>query len=131
MLKKNKTINFLTDKLIMISVVCYLAYFFWPITSTDILMQVEANKLFFMHRAITFEYLNQNAFPSMHVAVSWLIGLVIIHEDSSKKPVLFIAIISIFLATFLTKQHYIVDSIAGLFLGYIGFWSYKKSLYSN
>ena len=82
-----------------------------------------------MHSMITFEYLEQNAFPSMHVAVSWLIGLVIINERSKANFIILVAILFIFLATFFTKQHYIVDSIAGLFLGYIGFWSYKKSLY--
>jgi len=36
--------------------------------------------------------------------------------------------ISIFSATFLIKQHYLVDSIAGLILGYLGFIKYKKLL---
>ena len=79
-----------------------------------------------MHSMITFEYLEQNAFPSMHVAVSWLIGLVIINERSKANFIILVAILFILLATFFTKQHYIVDSIAGLFLGYIGFWSYKN-----
>ena len=78
-----------------------------------------------MHDFITFEFLYQNALPSMHVSVTTTIGLSITKYQTKYKNLMSIVILGIFLATFLIKQHYLVDSITGLILGYIAFIRYK------
>ena len=130
LIKNKDRLLHLTNNLILISIVGYLFYYFWPISSTEILFQVNDNILSGMHTLITFDYLHQNAFPSMHVAVSFLIGYVLIDESPKFKFLIKIIIASIFFATFFIKQHYIVDSIAGLFLGYLGILNYKRIVFS-
>ena len=116
----------LTNSLILVSIISYFFYCIWPISSSDVLFQVSNNNLSVMHNMITFDYLHQNAFPSMHVAVSCLIGYVLINEMPNYQLVIRVIVILVFFATFLIKQHYILDSIAGLFLGYLGILNYKK-----
>ena len=112
--------------LIQASMFCFIIYLIWPISSSNILSLVEKNPLFYFHSLITFDYLHQNAFPSMHVSVSTIIALAILHYNNKYKNLLLFMIASIFLATFLIKQHYLIDSIAGLIIGYLGFIKYKK-----
>ena len=121
----------LTNSLILISISSYLFYLLWPISSSEVLLQVNDNILLKMHSFITFDYLHQNAFPSMHVAVSFLIGYVLIFEFPKYQLLIKLIITLVFFATFLIKQHYVVDSIAGLFLGYLGILNYKRMYFLN
>ena len=116
----------LTRSLIETSIFCYIVYILWPISSSEVLNNVSQNPLYFLHNFITFDFLHQNAFPSMHVSITATIGFAIIHENRNLKYQMILSIILIFLATFLIKQHYLIDSIAGLILGYAGFLRYKK-----
>ena len=121
-------INLLTKALIETSIFCYIIYILWPISSTDVLINVSHNPLFFLHNFITFDFLHQNAFPSMHVSITTTIALAIINENKKLKYQMYLSIILIFFATFLIKQHYLVDSISGLIIGYVGFLRYQKLL---
>ena len=127
-IKNQQKINFLTTVLIQASTLCFIIYLIWPISSSHVLSSVQNNPLSYFHDLITFEYLHQNAFPSMHVSVCTIIGLAIWHHKSKYKNIMIFIITSIFLATFLIKQHYLVDSVSGLILGYLGFIKYKKLL---
>ena len=120
-----KKIKLLTKVLIQMSVCCYAIYLIWPISSSNILLSVKENPLSFMHTLITIDYLHQNALPSMHVSISMVIGLSIILYQKKYKNLMLLIILFIFLATFLTKQHYLIDSISGLIIGYLGFLRYK------
>ena len=118
-------IKLLTRILIETAIVCYIAYIIWPISSHNVLEQVTPNPLSLLHNFITFEFLYQNALPSMHVSVTTTIGLAIAQHRTKYKNLMLIVILGIFLATFLIKQHYLIDSITGLILGYIAFIRYK------
>ena len=124
-IKKEEKIKILTKILIQTSIFCFIIYSIWPITSSNILASVKDNPLSFLHNFITFDYLHQNAFPSMHVAVSMNIGLAISLDKRIYKNLMSFIIFLIFLATFLIKQHYLIDSMSGLIIGYLGFLRYK------
>ena len=110
----HKKLKLLTSLLIKLSLFCYLIYLIWPISSDVILMQVRDSSFSFLHSSVTFDFLYQNALPSMHVAVSVLIGFAIAYEYPERRFVSYLWVLVIFLATFLIKQHYILDSIFGL-----------------
>ncbi len=124
-IKDEHRIKLLTRTLIETAIVCYMVYIIWPISSHNVLEQVTPNPLSLLHDFITFEFLYQNALPSMHVSVTATIGLAIAQYQTKYKNLMLIVILGIFLATFLIKQHYLVDSITGLILGYIAFIRYK------
>jgi hypothetical protein len=124
-IKKINFIKLLTRTLIEISILCYIIYIFWPISSSSALESVNPNPLDFLHNFITFNFLHQNALPSMHVTVTVIIALAITKYENKLRNLMLIIILAIFLATFLIKQHYLMDSISGLLLGYIGFMRYK------
>ena len=124
-IKDEHRIKLLTRTLIETAIVCYIIYIIWPISSHNVLEQVTPNPLSLLHNFITFEFLYQNALPSMHVSVTATIGLAIAQYQTKYKNLMLIVILGIFLATFLIKQHYLVDSITGLILGYIAFIRYK------
>ena len=118
-------IKLLTKTLIEMSIFCYIIYIIWPISSSNVLASVSSNPLDFLHEFITFKFLHQNALPSMHVSVTTTIGLAISKYKIEYKNLMLMMILGIFLATFLIKQHYLVDSITGLILGYTAFIRYK------
>jgi len=117
----------ITSILNTITIICYIIFILWPIDAADVLNQIyfqNSSFIKFFHDFVTYDYLYQNAFPSMHVAVATFLSLSY-HNDFKKYN--FIALIIgllIFLATFLIKQHYFIDSITGLFLGIIAFYYY-------
>ena len=111
----------------MITIVCYLTFIFWPIDASYVLNQVYFDQPSFiscLHNFITYDYLYQNAFPSMHVAVASFLCLSYYHDFTKFRGVSLIIAFLIFLATFFIKQHYFIDSAAGLFLGLLGFYCY-------
>ena len=124
-IKDENKIKLLTKTLIEIAIFCYIIYIIWPISSSNVLEQITPNSVSFLHNFITFEFLYQNALPSMHVSVTTTIGLAISKYQIKYKNLMLIMILGIFLATFLIKQHYFLDSITGLILGYIAFVRYK------
>ena len=119
-------LNSLTKALIETSFLCYIIYIIWPISSSEVLNTITSNPLNILHNFITFDFLHQNAFPSMHVSVTTTIALSIILERKKLKYLMTLSIILIFFATFLIKQHYLIDSISGLLIGFIGFYRYKN-----
>jgi hypothetical protein len=124
-IKNEEKIKLLTRALIETAIFCYVIYIIWPISSSNVLEAINPNPLTFLHRFITFEFLHQNALPSMHVSITFIIGLAITKHQIKYKNLMFTMITAIFLATFLIKQHYLVDSITGLIVGYGGFMRYK------
>ena len=125
-IKDYKRLKLLTNLLIKASLFCYLIYLIWPISSDVILKQVKESPFSFLHSSVTFDFLYQNAFPSMHVAVSTIIGFVIACEYPKKRIISYLWILIIFLATFLIKQHYILDSIFGFVVALPACYVYYK-----
>ena len=118
----------ITSTLNIITIVCYLFFIIWPISAIYVLDEVPIKDypLKLMHDTITYDYLYQNAFPSMHVAVSSFLCLAYYNDFKSFKWIALSIGFSIFLATFLIKQHYLFDSLAGLFIAFLGYY-YNKS----
>ena len=128
-IKNNLKLYYLTSTLIKATIICYLFYIFWPISAKLVLDTVSNNNpLAFFHSSITFDFLYQNAFPSMHVVVSMIVVAVLADEYPSIKWIMYLIAISIFFATFLIKQHYLLDSIGGLVIAILGYIFYRKSL---
>ena len=126
-IKDEIKIKKLTYLLIKASIVCYVIFILWPISSSAVLQSVP-NQHFFkiFHNMITYDFLHQNAFPSMHVVITFIIGMVLSKEFPKYKFIFEFTIASIFAATFLIKQHYFIDSLAGLILGLFFYRSYNK-----
>ena len=126
-IKDIKKLKLLTNMLIKASLFCYLIYLVWPISSSFILMQVRENAFSFLHSSVTFDFLHQNALPSMHVAISVLIGYVIADEYPEKRSIFYLWVLVIFSATFLIKQHYILDSIFGFLVALPACYMYRRN----
>tara|TARA_B110000014_G_C20072344_1_gene559383 strand:- start:916 stop:1338 length:423 start_codon:yes stop_codon:yes gene_type:complete len=129
--KNHKRLRLLTSLLIKISLFCYFIFLIWPISSDAILRQVEEGGLSFLHSFITFDFLYQNAFPSMHVAVSVVIGYVLVDEYPKRRVFFYLWTLGIFLGTFLIKQHYLLDSLCGLLVAFPACYIYRKSFYPS
>ena len=120
-------IRHITSILNMITLVCYSIFIFWPIDASYVLNQVyfdQSSFISYLHNLITYDYLYQNAFPSMHVAVATFLCLSYYHDFTKFRWISLMVSLLIFLATFFIKQHYFIDSAAGLFLGLLGFYYY-------
>ena len=117
----------LTSILNIITIICYLTFILWPVDVTYVLNQVNFSDSFFIkhfHSFITYDYLHQNAFPSMHVAGATFLCLSYYYDFKYYSFIALIVAFLIFLATFLIKQHYFIDSIAGLLVGLFGYYYY-------
>ena len=117
----------ITAILNFLSIICYIIFILWPIDASHILRQAlvkEDSVLFFFHNLITYDFLHQNAFPSMHVVVSSFLCLCYYHDFKKFRLAAILIAFFIFLATFLIKQHYFFDSIIGLLIGFFGYCYY-------
>ena len=117
----------ITSILNIITITCYMIFIIWPIDASHVLNQVyfpSESFFIFFHDFITYGYLHQNAFPSMHVAVTTFLCLSYMNDFKNYRIIALLVAFLVFFATFLIKQHYFIDSIAGLFLGFLGFYYY-------
>ena len=64
-----------------------------------------------------------NNFPSLHVALSLLVSLIVYNHDK-KHWWVWIMFSGIMFSTMFIKQHYIIDVVAGILLGIIGYLVY-------
>jgi membrane-associated phospholipid phosphatase len=63
-----------------------------------------------------------NTFPSAHVAISFLAAITL-HED--RHPLRWVSMalaLAVVITVHTTKQHYLLDAIGGLTLGYFSYW---------
>ena len=130
-IKDKVRLKLLTSVLVKSSILCYLFFIIWPIDCGIVLNSIpKEHPMSFLHSSITFDFLYQNAFPSMHVAGAVLIGASLAEFYPKQKWIIYSIVTGIFFATFLIKQHYILDSIAGLAIGMLGYLYYRKKLIS-
>jgi len=54
----------------------YSIFIIWPISCAPVLMSIQPNPLSALYGFVTFSWLQQNAFPSVHVIISTFIGLI-------------------------------------------------------
>ena len=106
----------------------YSIFIIWPISCAPVLMSIQPNPLSVLYGFVTFSWLQQNAFPSVHVVISTFIGLIFAKQIPELKWLFWIGIFLVFLATFFTKQHFIADSIAGLIIGIFGYRIWFKKV---
>ena len=66
-----------------------------------------------------------------HVSVSVLIGYVIAKEYPRSRIYSYLWILAIILATFLIKQHYILDSVSGFIVALPACYDYYRNFYSD
>ena len=92
------------------------------------MMSVTNNPLSFLYGAVELEWLKQNGLPSVHVTISMFTALVIADYKPQYRLFFLVCGFLVFLSTFLAKQHFVVDSLSGLFLSIIGYLYWKRSL---
>ena len=87
---------------------------------------VKPNPLMPLYDAVKFFWLKQNAPPPVHVVISGFTGLGLADEKPELKWVFWTGAVLVFFSTFLAKQHFIADGIAGLFLAFVGYQLWKR-----
>ena len=118
--------KFVQTCLILLSI-SYSIFIIWPISCAPVMMSVKNNPLSFLYRAVELEWLKQNGLPSVHVTISMFTSLVISHYKPQYKLFFLICGFLVFLSTFLAKQHFVIDSLSGLFLSGLGYLFWKRS----
>ena len=126
---KNKMIlsKFIQICLILLSI-SYSVFIIWPISCEPVMMSVTNNPLSFLYGAVELEWLKQNGLPSVHVTISMFTALVIADYKPQYRLFFLVCGFLVFLSTFLAKQHFVVDSLSGLFLSIVGYLYWKRSL---
>jgi len=106
-----------------------LIFFFWPTTFPRDLFPVPADTHNFI-RNVWF-YLRQtdsplNCFPSLHVSSVFLSVFIFRDEQKEKFPFFFVWGLLIAFSTLPTKQHYIVDVVAGGCLAVFSYYLFHR-----
>ena len=118
--------KFVQTCLILLSI-SYSIFIIWPISCGPVMMSVKNNPLNFLYGAVEIEWLKQNGLPSVHVTISMFTALVMAHYKPQYKLFFLVCGFLVFLSTFLAKQHFVIDSLSGLFLSGIGYLFWKHS----
>ncbi len=66
-----------------------------------------------------------NLFPSLHVSAVTLTQMISINLDKRMKKIIWLSIL-IIISTLFVKQHYVLDIIGGLMVGFLGYLFYRK-----
>ena len=106
--------------------ISYSVFIFWPISCEAVMNSVKPNPLMPLYDAVKFFWLKQNALPSVHVVISGFTDLVLADEKPELKWIFWTGVVLVFFSTFLAKQHFIADGIAGLFLAFVGYQLWKR-----
>ena len=67
-----------------------------------------------------------NCLPSLHISSCYLSAFIFLEEQREKFWFFFLWATAIGLSTLTTKQHYIVDVVAGLLMAYIFYWLFHR-----
>ena len=118
--------KFVQTCLILLSI-SYSIFIIWPISCAPVMMSVKNNPLNFLYGAVEIEWLKQNGLPSVHVTISMFTALVMTQYKPQYKLFFLICGFLVFLSTFLAKQHFVIDSLSGLFLSGLGYLFWKRS----
>ncbi|MBT3299200.1 MAG: hypothetical protein HN657_00490 [Candidatus Marinimicrobia bacterium] len=121
LIKSETQLRSVTQMSMILTGICYGFFIFWPVSVDSLWNSIISNPLNGMYSILLVEGWDQNYFPSMHVTISCFFMWVFAHEHPKQKWIIYVIGFSIFFATFLTKQHFILDSIFGLILAYGGF----------
>jgi len=128
-LERNKII--LINKLLMfLCFFSYLIYLIWPVHNKVIHSHITENPFQIFYDIVIMNYMDINAFPSLHVAISSLISLLIGKEKRNLRWVFWSWSLLIALSTFLAKQHYFYDTVFGIVLAVICFRIYSATFKS-
>lgn len=128
LVKENHRLESFVKTAAVMLIFSYFIFIIWPISCEPILMTRTDNPLNFMHGMVTFPWLYQNAFPSVHVIIGTLVSGVMGMEYPNKKWLFWSGAGLIFFATFLIKQHYIMDAVIGLVFGWCAVIFWKKQI---
>lgn len=120
---RSKLYPVLKIALLAIIISCSSAYLFYLFFQNGVARPVIVNNSFF---DLTYTWINSwvapyNAFPSLHVAISTICTIAFWKVKSKLFNLILIWAILIIVSTVLTKQHYFLDVIAGLALGFFSF----------
>lgn len=141
--RSEKNLHFISTIAVISFIICGIWYFFWQ---SDVEMWRTTSGLFingdyslprsdlsFTESIVMWIYQSagpRNALPSMHTINSWLVILALRHDKEMPKFIkifMFSLSILIIVSTQTLKQHYIIDSIAGIFITEGLYWIILKS----
>lgn len=128
-----KTPRYLNLTLLAIAIACIIAYiFYWFFQNYIDRPAIIAQSIFdSVYLWINSQVAPYNAFPSLHVAISTICFISFQKIKSHYTKPILIWVILIILSTVFTKQHYFLDVLGGLFLGYLSFHLAEKVLHKS
>lgn len=129
--KNSENLNKYIYSFLAIQAFSCLIFFFWPTTFPRDQFPIPADTHNFI-RNVWF-YLRQadsplNCFPSLHVSSVYLSVLIFRDEQKEKFPFFFAWGTLIALSTLPTKQHYIVDVVAGGCLAVLFYYVFHRAI---
>ncbi|MBE76475.1 MAG: hypothetical protein CMG41_01900 [Candidatus Marinimicrobia bacterium] len=122
--------HFVHVSLILLGI-SYITFIIWPISCAPVMLSVTQNPLSFLYGAVEISWLKQNGLPSVHVTISLFTALVLGMYRPRYRIIFLVCAFLVFLSTFLSKQHFIADSLSGLLLAYFGFFYWKRTMRNN
>ena len=111
-----------TVSILIATLISYITYLVFP--TFVIRPEITSDGLFY--RAIILLYQNDypnNAAPSGHTFYTLISFLYLRQWKPKLQPVWLVVMIVILASTLLTRQHYILDVITGLILGFLAYWA--------
>ena len=124
LIKDEKQFAALSLSFISTMLIGYITFLLFPVKT---ILRPENIASGFWNSLVKMSYIADapgfNNFPSLHVALSLLVSLIIYNHDK-KQLWVWIMFIGIALSTMFIKQHYFIDVIAGLLLGILGYLVY-------
>jgi membrane-associated phospholipid phosphatase len=124
LIKDKKQFAALSLSFISIMLIGYIIFLLFPVKT---ILRPENIASGFWNGLVKMSYLADapgfNNFPSLHVALSLLVSLIVYNHDK-KHWWVWIMFSGIMFSTMFIKQHYIIDVVAGILLGIIGYLVY-------
>ncbi|OFZ55288.1 MAG: hypothetical protein A2428_09095 [Bdellovibrionales bacterium RIFOXYC1_FULL_54_43] len=110
--------------------VSVLIFWIWPTTYPRELFPLIREQLdpltYFAFNALRSADTPANCCPSLHVSSVYLSSFIYLDDQPKKFPLFFIWASLIALSTLTTKQHYLIDVVAGLFMAMTFYWIFHR-----
>ena len=112
---------------LMVWIVAYVCFIVYPTLAPRPSKVIEASFFAWLLRSIYSSDPPYNCFPSLHVAQAFLSALTCyrVHRGVGVAAGLWASVVAV--STLYTKQHYVLDVIAGMFLGHAAYVMFLRS----
>ncbi|MBI2711677.1 MAG: phosphatase PAP2 family protein [Bdellovibrio sp.] len=114
---------------LVLQAVCVLMFWVWPTTYPRDIFPLPSDLdplTHFIFSSLRAADTPANCCPSLHVSSVYLSSFIFLDDQRKKFPFFFLWATAIAVTTLTTKQHYLVDVIAGLLMALLSYWVFHK-----